>query len=707
MRRDRLRYLRNIGIAAHIDAGKTTLTERILYLTGKSHRLGETHLGNSQMDTSKQEIEKGITISSAATHTEWTLREQPFHLNIIDTPGHVDFMIEVERSLRVLDGMVALFDAVAGVESQTETVWQQAARYDVPVIAMVNKMDRIGADYFMVIEQMRERLGANALPLQIPIGVEGAFKGLVDLIEQKAIFWDEEGRVLEQNQIPAALLTEVRRHRETLLETIVISDDRLLQQYLEDADRFTPEQLRLTLRKAVLDRTIVPVLMGAAYKNKGVQPLLDAICDYLPAPTDRGTVKGLDLDTEASVSRAVDVNAPFAALAFKIALDEQNRQLCFFRVYSGQLSVGDKVLNPRTGRQERIGRLYQMHANKRQEIKQVLAGDIAATSGLKSVQTGDTLAAIAAPLILESLFVPPPVISMAIEAKASDQLDKLGMALHKLQLEDPSFKVKSDLVTGQAVMFGMGELHLEIITEKLKADFGIDVNVGSPKVAYQERLSKTVRKRHRFSKQTGGNGQYAEIEVLVGPADADYLQSHAFLKEGKRLQFVNQVFGGSISKEYLPGVIAGFEKVLDHGPLAAYPIQSLKVELLDGAMHSNDSSPLAFEICAIETFRLIVEQMEPQLLEPIVEVVVKTPAEYLGNILSGLNRRRGMIVSQNHLHVQMELVANVPLVEMFGYINHLRTVSAGRANYSMTFKHYAPIPTRQATQMVDDFRQVS
>ncbi len=700
MKRDRLRFLRNIGIAAHIDAGKTTLTERILYFTGKSHQLGETHLGNSQMDTSKQEIDKGITISSAATHTEWQLGKEQFSLNIIDTPGHVDFMIEVERSLRVLDGMVALFDAVAGVESQTETVWQQASRYEVPLIAMVNKMDRTGADFFEVVRQIRTQLGANAVAIQIPIGEEGAFEGVVDLISQKAIYWDVDGFPLQGNIIPENLIPEVKKHREALLETLALYDESILDQYLENSERISIAQINEALRKAVLTRDIVPVLMGAAYKNKGVQTLLDAICEYLPSPLDRNDVEGMELESESLTTRAADPRAPFSALAFKIALDEQNRQLCFFRVYSGTLKVGGSVLNPRTGKKERIARLYQMHANKRQEIQTVLAGDIVATVGLKSVRTGDTLCSPTEALVLESLYVPPTVISMAIEAKHSDQLDKLGLALSKLQLEDPSFKVARDENTGQTIMKGMGELHLEIIIDKLKEDFGVAVNVGSPAVNYQEVLTKTVAHSHRFKKQNGGPGSFAEIKVILSPADPEFLESDAFVKDGQRLQFVDKVVGGRIPKEYIPSVKHGFDQMLDSGALIGYPIQSLKVELLDGATHVKDSSPEAFEMCAAQAFREVAMRMNPRLYEPLVSVVVTTPDDYLGNVLSGLSRRRGIILSQNLVNNLVQLEAEVPLAEMFGYINHLRTVSAGRGNYSMKFKRYALLPEQLAEALV-------
>ncbi|MFK8008652.1 MAG: elongation factor G [Saprospiraceae bacterium] len=700
MKRDRLRFLRNIGIAAHIDAGKTTLTERILYFTGKSHRIGETHDGNSQMDTMKQEKEKGITISSAATHTEWKHRGEQFSMNIIDTPGHVDFMIEVERSLRVLDGMVALFDAVSGVESQTETVWQQAARYQVPVIAMVNKMDRVGADFFEVIRQMESRLGANALAIQIPIGAEDDFEGVIDLVEWKAIYWNEEGEILEKTEIPKLLLEEAQKYRDILLEAVALFDEDLMTQYFEDAKNITAKQLNVVLRKAVLNRQIVPVVMGAAYKNKGVQTLLNAVCDYLPSPLDRGAIEAISLVDEAKVVRQPDADAPFVSLAFKIALDEQNRQLCFFRVYSGTLKIGDSILNPRTGKKERIGRLYQIHANKRAEIQSVSAGDIAATVGLKSVRTGDTLSSQNEPIVLESLFVPKPVISMAIEAKNAEQLDKLGMALAKLQMEDPSFKVQLDEATGQTIVLGMGELHLMIKLDVLKEDFNINVNVGAPKVAYHEGFTKSIQTRYRLKNQSGGDGLYAEIEVKVGAADEAFLNSDAFLKEGKRLQFINKVVGGTIPKEFIPSVEKGFAQMLDNGALAGYPIQSLKVELLDGKTHSKDSKPLAFELCAMETFRSIAMQMEPQLLEPMMAVEINTPEEYLGNILGGLNRRRSIILSQEMTGLHNRIEAEIPLAEMFGYVNHLRSVSAGRANYSMKFKHYATLPEQKVEEVL-------
>ncbi len=694
MKRKNLQRLRNIGIAAHIDAGKTTLTERLLYFTGRSHRMGETHFGNSQMDTSKQEIEKGITISSAATHITWTQGEQTFAINIIDTPGHVDFMIEVERSLRVLDGMVLLFDAVAGVEPQTETVWQQSARYAVPVIAMVNKLDRVGADYLNVIRQMQTRLGANPLAIQLPIGNENKFRGVVDLIEMKATYWDEDGALLADREIPADLLAEAKLHRKALLEATVLYDEGLFHQYLKNPDNIDLTSLKAVLRMAVLKRKIIPVLPGAAYKNKGIQTLLDAICDFLPSPIDRGQTEGVDLRSKEVIHRTPESDAPFVALAFKIILDNQNRQWCFFRVYGGTLRAGERVLNPRTGKMERIARLYQIHADTRQEVPVASAGDIVATIGLRTIRTGDTLCAKDAPILLENLVIPKPVISMAVEAKRSDQLDKLATALAKLQLEDPSFHVQTDQDTGQTTMLGMGELHLEIIVDKLKTDHGVAVNVGTPKVAYREVFLQTVQHRHLLKKQRGGRGLFAEIEVNIGPADPSFLESEAFTQRGQRLQFVNKVTGGNIPKDMIPAVETGFRKMLNQGVLAGHPIEHLKVELLDGDTHVKDSNAMAFERCAVETFRAAALRMSPRLMEPLMLVDVYTPDEYLGNVMSGLNRRRGIILSQTAQGRQAHITAEVPLAEMFGYINHLRTVSAGRASYTMSFKRYALLPDR-------------
>ncbi len=700
MRREKLRRLRNIGIAAHIDAGKTTLTERVLFFSGKSHSLGEVHTGNSQMDTGKMEIAKGITISSAATHTEWTSGGEQFYLNIIDTPGHVDFMIEVERSLRVLDGLVALFDSVAGVEPQSETIWQQAKRYNVPLLVLVNKMDRPGSDHQKVIEQIRERFAVNACAIQMPIGEEDGFEGVVDLIEWKAIYWDEEGQILPKEEIPVWLLLDAKEQRMNLLESLALLDEDFMLDFFENPEKIQADRIKTLLRKAVLEGQIVPVLLGAAYKNKGVQTLLDAVCDYLPSPLDRPAVEGTDPQTEQTQLRAANVEEAFSALAFKIALDEQNRQLCFFRVYSGSLKIGDSVWNPSTRKKERIGRLYQVHSNKRSEIETVYAGDIAATTGLKNVKTGDTLCNIDNPIVLESLFVPPPVISMSVEAQSKEQLSKLGLALNKLQIEDPSFKVQTDPITGQTLMLGMGELHLEVIVGRLKDDFLIDVKIGQPNVAYRESLSKAVRHKHRLKKQTGGSGQFAEIDFKLGPADPEYLESDAFQVEGKRLQFVSSVTGGSIPKEFFSAIVNGFSSMMEEGILESYPIESMKLELLDGSTHQEDSNAQAFESCAKEAFRAVGMQTQPEVLEPIVSVEINSPIDYMGNIISGLNRRRGMILSQNQEVTGVRIEAEVPLAEMFGYINHLRTVSSGRANYSMKFKHYAVLPKQKRVEVI-------
>lgn len=691
MKLRKLQLLRNIGIAAHIDAGKTTLTERVLFFTGKSHRIGETHLGNSQMDTMKLEKEKGITISSAATQTSWKYQDDEFIFNIIDTPGHVDFTIEVERSLRVLDGMVALFDAVSGVESQTETVWQQANRYEVPAIAYVNKMDKPGSDFMNVVQEIQKRLGANAVAIQLPIYEDGAFVGIVDLITQQAIFWNEEGVATNQS-IPVDMETVVAKERENLLEQLATIDEDFMEQYLNDAASITIAAIHTVLRQAVLQRELVPVLMGAAYKNKGVQPLLDAVAAYLPSPVDRKPVIGTHPKTEATEERPANLDAPFTALVFKVALDEQNRKLCFFRVYSGQLKVGDSILNPRTGKTERIGRLYQMHANKRTELTTVGAGEIAATVGLKTFRTGDAMTDKDHPLVLESLFVPKPVISLVVEPKRSDHLSKLGVALARLRAEDPSFDVQVNAETGQTILMGMGELHLEVMRSRIEEDFGIPINTGQPKVAYQEMFTKTIRHRERLKKQKGGNGLFAGIEVEIGPADEEFLKTQRAEETGETLQFVNKVVGGSVPKEYVPAVISGFRKMMNEGPLAGYPIESLKVVLLDGETHTNDSNPLAFEICAMNAFREAAQQMQPELLEPVMCVEVSTPTEYVGTIIGGLNRRRAIIQEQNMNTNRVQIVATVPLAEMFGYVNHLRSVSAGLANFSMKMEGYAKAP---------------
>lgn len=687
MKRTALSYLRNIGIVAHIDAGKTTLTERILYFTGKSHKIGETHKGNSQMDTLKPEIEKGITISAAATQTEWQLKDENYRINIIDTPGHVDFTIEVERSLRVLDGMVMLFDAVAGVEPQSETVWHQSKRYGVPAIAYVNKMDRPGADFLNVVAQMRQQLGANAWPIQLPIGTADNFTGIVDLLTMEAFHWPDDEGVAQGIPLPDEMREEVLTQRQALFEELAGLDEPLFNEYLSDPASVSVEKWQAVIRKAVIDRVFVPVLAGAAYKNKAVQPLLDAICAYLPAPIDGEIIEGTDPRTAETVYRKAHEDEPFAALVFKVVLDEQNRRLSFFRVYAGHLTAGESILNVRTGKKERLGQLYQMHANKRQELSRVQAGDIAATIALKTARTGDTLSSIAAPIQLESMHIPEPVIGMAIEAVQSSQLDKLSIALAKLAEEDPTFKVSTDKDSGQTLIHGMGELHLEILIGKLQHDFGIAVNTGSPEVSYKERFQRTIKHWGRLKKQSGGPGLFAEIEVEIGPADSEFIRESS----ADRLQFVDKTVGGSIPKTLISFVEKGFRSALEAGPLAAYPLESMKVVLLDGKTHPNDSKPLAFELCAKNTYREVAMQLAPQLLEPMMKVEVQTPKQYMGGVIGDLNRRRGMIKGQQMQEQRSIITAEVPLAELFGYVGHLRSATAGRGTFSMQLRGYAPL----------------
>lgn len=687
MKRTALSYLRNIGIVAHIDAGKTTLTERILYFTGKSHKIGETHKGNSQMDTLKPEIEKGITISAAATHTEWLMKDDRYRINIIDTPGHVDFTIEVERSLRVLDGMVMLFDAVAGVEPQSETVWHQSKRYGVPAIAYVNKMDRAGADFLNVVAQIKDQLGANAWPIQLPIGTDGNFTGIVDLLTMEAFNWPDDKGLAQRIPIPTDMQAAALAHQEALFEELAGLDEQLFNEYLSDPAAVAVEKWLGVIRKAVIEGAFVPVLAGAAYKNKAVQPLLDAICHYLPAPIDGKTIAGIHPMTAEKTYRKVSKDEPFSALVFKVVLDEQNRKLSFFRVYSGHLTAGERILNTRTGKKERLGQLYQMHANKRQELSCVQAGDIAATIALKTARTGDTLSHIEAPIQLESMHIPEPVIGMAIEAVQTTQLDKLSLALAKIAEEDPTFKVSTDQESGQTLIHGMGELHLEIIVDKLKHDFGVDVNTGAPEVSYKERFQQSLKHWGRLKKQSGGPGLFAEIEVEIGPADADFIRDQST----NRLQFVDKTVGGSIPKVLIPFVEKGFRSALEAGPLAAYPLESLKVVLLDGKTHPKDSKPLAFELCAKNTYREVAMQLAPQLLEPMMKVEVQTPAQYMGGVMGDLNRRRGIVKGQQTQGKRSTITAEVPLAELFGYVGHLRSATAGRGTFSMQLTGYAPL----------------
>ncbi len=695
-----LHRLRNIGIAAHIDAGKTTLTERILYYTGKIHRIGETHDGGSQMDTNDMEKAKGITISAAATQVQWNWKEQQFTYNIIDTPGHVDFTIEVERALRVLDGMIALFDAVSGVEPQSETVWRQANRYHVPRIAFVNKMDRMGADFEMVVNDINSKLKSKAIAIQLPIGAEDGFIGVVDLVKMKAIIWSEDNSFNEK-PIPRNLIEASLNARMKMVEALAELDERIFEKFLDNPNSITEEEITHAIREATLALEIVPVLCGTAYKNKGVQPLMDAVAAYLPSPTDTKEVKGNHPETDEEIILEATAEAPFSALAFKIAFDKQNRKLTFIRIYSGKLIAGESVMNMRTGQKQRIGHLYLMHADKQESIKEVQAGDIAAVVGIKDIRTGDTLSALGTEIVLETLFIPKPVIGVALEPKKSSDLDKLGIALGKLAEEDPTFKVKVDQETGQTIIQGMGELHLEYLISRIRDDFKVACTIGTPMVSYREELTKTVSHRERLKKFSGGPGLFAEIEVEIGPADAEFLESEAFENGEERLQFVNEIVGGAIPKEYISSVEKGFRSMMDNGVLAAYQLEHLKVVLIDGKTHPVESKPLAFELVAKDAFKAVAPLANPNLLEPMMAVEVLTPDDYLGGILGDLNRRRALVKGQETSTGQVVLKADVPLSEMFGYIGQLRALSAGRANFSMVFSHYAAVPKKIADAIIE------
>jgi elongation factor G len=701
-----LKYTRNIGIAAHIDAGKTTTTERILYYTGISHKIGEVHDGAATMDWMEQEQERGITITSAATKTTWRWKDQPYTINIIDTPGHVDFTVEVERSLRVLDGVVALFCAVSGVEPQSETVWRQADRYKVPRIGFVNKMDRSGANFFEVVTQVKEMLGANPVPLQVPIGSEENFKGVVDLITNEAIIWNVQDQGMTYNVIPIPedLVDTVAEYREKLLESIAEYDDTLMEKYFEDPASITADEIRAALRKAVIDMKIVPMMCGSSFKNKGVQAVLDAVCAYMPSPTDVEAVEGIDPRTDAVIQRKPDPKAPFAALAFKIATDPYVGRLAFFRVYSGSLDAGSYVLNTRSDKKERISRLYQMHSNKQNPIDRVQAGDIAAAVGFKDIKTGDTLCDIDHPIILESMTFPEPVIGLAVEPKTQKDLEKLSMALAKLAEEDPTFRVRYDDETNQTVISGMGELHLEIIIDRLRREFKVECNQGAPQVNYKEALVKTHAHRERLKKQTGGSGLFADMEFEIGPADPEFLESEDFKSGKKKLQFENAIVGGSIPKEYMPSIQKGFEAMMDNGILAGYSIDSMKVRVYDGSTHPVDSKPIAFELCAKEGFRAAAPKTNPVLLEPMMKLEVTSPDEYTGSVIGDLNRRRGLIKGQEVKNNAVIIKADVPLAEMFGYVTQLRTITYGRAASSMEFSHYAPAPAGIASEVIEKAR---
>ena len=689
---------------AHIDAGKTTTTERVLYYTGISHKIGEVHDGAATMDWMEQEQERGITITSAATTTFWnypTSQGQPtgdtqeFRVNIIDTPGHVDFTVEVERSLRVLDGAVALFCAVSGVEPQSETVWRQADKYRVPRICFVNKMDRSGADFFNVVTEIKEKLGANPVPLQVPIGAEQDFIGVVDLITNEAIVWNEEDRGMTYKivEIPEDLKETVDEWRQKLVESVAEYDDVLLEKFFEDPDSITKEEMMAAIRKAVIDMSFSPVLCGSAFKNKGVQAVLDAVCAYLPSPLDLPPVEGTNPDTDEPVTREPDVSQPFSALAFKIATDPFVGRLCFFRVYSGKLDAGSYVLNMRTGKKERISRLMQMHSNKQNPIPVVEAGDICAGVGFKDIKTGDSLVAEKSPVVLESMSFPDPVIGYAIEPKAQADVDKLGVAISKLIEEDPTLQVQTNQETGQTVLRGMGELHLEIIIDRLKREFKVEINQGAPQVAYKESLTKLIEHRELYKKQSGGRGKFADIVFNLGPKQEE--------AEKPGLEFENKIVGGVIPREFIPSVQKGFEQAMKNGPLAGYPVESMYVKLFHGSFHDVDSDSLSFELAARIGFREAAKKAAPQLLEPIMSVEVVTPDEYTGPVTGDLNKRRGIMKGMDTKGGAQIIKADVPLSELFGYVTDLRTISSGRASATLTFSHYDPVPTSLAEGIIE------
>ena len=698
-----LKFTRNIGIAAHIDAGKTTTTERVLYYTGMSHKIGEVHDGAATMDWMEQEQERGITITSAATKTNWNWKGQDFPMNIIDTPGHVDFTVEVNRSLRVLDGLVFLFCAVSGVEPQSETNWRLADNYNVPRIGFVNKMDRSGADFFSVVNDVKEKLGSESIPLQVPIGAEETFKGVVDLITGKAIVWNEHdmGMTYEEIPVPEDLVDVVAEWREKLLEAVAEYDETLMEKYFEDPASITEDEMINAVRGAVLDNKFVPMMCGSAFKNKGVQAVLDAVCAFLPSPLDVGSIVATDSRTEEEVEIKPSSSEAFCALAFKIATDPYVGRLAFFRVYSGALDAGSYIYNSRSDNKERISRLYQMHSNKQNAIPRVEAGDIAAGVGFKDIRTGDTLCQEGKSYVLESMVFPDPVIGVAVEPKSQKDLDKLGMALAKLAEEDPTFKVRYDEDTNQTVISGMGELHLEIIVDRLKREFGVECSQGAPQVSYKEAITTTVDHTERLKKQSGGSGLFAQMSFELGPADEEFLESDDFKNGKTRIQFVNKIVGGSIPKEYFPSILKGFNAMMDNGVLAGYSIDSMKVKIYDGSTHAVDSKPIAFELCAKEGFKVAASKAKPVLLEPIMKLIVVTPEEYTGAVIGDLNRRRGLPKGQEpRTGGAVNILADVPLSEMFGYVTDLRTITSGRASSTMEFSHFAQAPKNIAEEIM-------
>lgn len=690
-----LKYTRNIGIMAHIDAGKTTTSERILFYTGITHKIGEVHDGAATMDWMEQEQERGITITSAAITTNWKYNNEEYKINLIDTPGHVDFTVEVERSLRVLDGAVALFCAVGGVEPQSETVWRQANKYGVPRIGFVNKMDRSGANFFDVVRQIREVLGANPVPVTIPIGAEETFEGVIDLIENKAIIWHDNatfGSTFELLDIPANMKEEAEEWRAKLIESVAEHDDALMERFFEDPSSITKEDMLPVIRKATIAQTITPVLCGSSFKNKGVQRLLDSIIEFLPSPSDIPDVKGINPETGEEVSFGKEEGAPLAALAFKIATDPFVGRLAFVRVYSGKIDAGSYVLNTRTDKKERIARLYQMKSNKQLPREVIGTGDIGAAVGFKDIRTGDTLCDEKNPITLESMDFPEPVIGISVEPKSQKDMDKLGIALSKLSEEDPTFRVHTDEESGQTVISGMGELHLEIILDRLKREFKVECNQGRPQVNYKECITGTVEHREVFKKQTGGRGKFADIQFKIGPVD-----------EGKTgLQFANEIKGGNIPREYVPSVEKGFKEAMKNGVLAGFEVETLKVTLFDGSFHPVDSDSLSFEICARQAFREACRKAKPVLLEPIMRVEVVTPEEYMGDLIGDFNKRRGQVEGMESKAGARVIKAKVPLAEMFGYVTALRTISSGRATSSMEFLMYQEVPKTIALEVLKE-----
>ena len=694
---EQLKYTRNIGIMAHIDAGKTTTSERILFYTGLTHKIGEVHDGAATMDWMEQEQERGITITSAATTTFWNYANDKYKINLIDTPGHVDFTVEVERSLRILDGAVAAFCAVGGVEPQSETVWRQADKYNVPRIGYVNKMDRSGANFFEVVRQVKAVLGANPCPIQIPIGAEETFKGVVDLVTMKAILWHDEtmGAEYSIEEIPADLKDEADEWRDKMLESLAECDDALMEKYFDDPSTITEDEIRTAIRKGTIAMQINPMICGSSFKNKGVQTLLNAVCAYLPSPADTEAIEGTDPnDPDKVIVRKPLFEEPLTALAFKIATDPYVGRLCFFRVYSGSLPAGSYVYNTRSGKKERVSRLFQMHSNKQNPMEAIGCGDIGAGVGFKDIRTGDTLCDEAHPITLESMEFPEPVIGIAVEPKTQKDLDKLGMGLAKLAEEDPTFRVQTNEETGQTVISGMGELHLDIIVDRLRREFKVECNQGKPQVTYKEAITKSVELREVYKKQSGGRGKFADIIVRVEPADAEF--------EGT-LQFIDEVKGGNIPKEFIPSVQKGFEKAMKNGILAGYPLDKLKVTLIDGSFHPVDSDQLSFEIAGIQAFKSASEKAGPALMEPIMQMEVVTPEESMGDVIGDLNKRRGQVEGMESSRTGARVVkAKVPLAETFGYVTALRTITSGRATSSMQFSHYAQVSSSIAKQVLTE-----